>query len=93
MADLVVRVGDTVRKPAGKQTLAVDAFLHYLNDAGFAGTPRSLGRDERDRHVLEYIPGELRLTTWRRWVLDGLHRVRQADPRVARHLRGLRPAA
>ena len=74
VADLVVRVGDTVRKPAGKQTPAVDAFLHYLNDAGFAGAPRSFGRDERDRHVLEYIPGELAYDM-APMGLDGLHRV------------------
>lgn len=59
MADVVVRVGDTVRKPAGAQTADVEAFLSYLNDIGFAGAPRTLGRDERGRHVIEYIPGEL----------------------------------
>ena len=37
----VVRVGDTVRKPAGPHTAAVEAFLSYLNAAGFSGAPRS----------------------------------------------------
>jgi Ser/Thr protein kinase RdoA (MazF antagonist) len=55
----VVRVGDTVRKPAGPHTAAVEAFLSYLNAAGFSGAPRTLGRDELGRHVLEYVPGQL----------------------------------
>jgi Ser/Thr protein kinase RdoA (MazF antagonist) len=59
VADVVVRVGGTVRKPAGPQTTAVEAFLSYLNDSGFSGAPRTLGRDERGRHVVEYIPGTL----------------------------------
>jgi Ser/Thr protein kinase RdoA (MazF antagonist) len=59
VADLVVRIGDTVRKPAGPQTPAVHEFLCYLYDAGFTGAPRSFGLDDRGRHVIEYIPGEL----------------------------------
>ena len=42
----VVRVGDTVRKPAGPRTAAVEAFSSYLNAAGFSGAPKTLGRDE-----------------------------------------------
>jgi Ser/Thr protein kinase RdoA (MazF antagonist) len=55
----VVRVGQTVRKPAGPQTPAVEAFLIHLNSAGFEGAPRTLGRDDCGRHVLEYLPGQL----------------------------------
>jgi hypothetical protein len=55
----VVRVGDTVRKPAGPHTAAVEAFLSYLNAAGFSGAPRTLGRDELGRYVLEYVPGPI----------------------------------
>jgi Ser/Thr protein kinase RdoA (MazF antagonist) len=55
----VVRVGQTVRKPAGSQTPAVEAFLRHLEAAGFTGAPRTLGRDDRGRHVLEYLPGQL----------------------------------
>jgi len=51
----VVRVGSTVRKQATLATPAVAALLAYLNAAGFAAAPRTLGRDERGRHVLEYI--------------------------------------
>jgi Ser/Thr protein kinase RdoA (MazF antagonist) len=55
----VVRIGDTVRRPAGPWTAAVDALLTHLHAVGFPGAPRPLGRDERGRQVLEYVPGEL----------------------------------
>ncbi|MCW3845378.1 aminoglycoside phosphotransferase family protein, partial [Micromonospora yasonensis] len=55
----VVRVGDTVRRPAGPWTEAVDALLAHLHAVGFPGAPRPLGRDGQGRQVLEYVPGEL----------------------------------
>jgi Ser/Thr protein kinase RdoA (MazF antagonist) len=59
VADAVVRVGSTVRKPAGPQTPAVDALLAHLHATGFTGAPRPLGRDAQDRQVLEFVPGRL----------------------------------
>ena len=59
VADVVVRVGSTVRKPAGPATAAVEALLDHLAGVGFQGAPRSLGRDEFGRHILEYVPGEM----------------------------------
>jgi len=53
----VVRVGTTVRKPANESSAAVEALLEHLASAGFEGAPRALGRDERGRMVLEYVPG------------------------------------
>lgn len=53
----VVRVGDTVRRPAGPHTPAVHSLLAYLHAAGFEGAPRPLGIDERGREVLSFIPG------------------------------------
>lgn len=53
----VVRVGDTVRRPAGPQTPAVHALLVHLESVGFDHAPRSLGLDDRGRHVLGYVPG------------------------------------
>jgi aminoglycoside phosphotransferase (APT) family kinase protein len=53
----VVRVGDTVRRPAGPWTPAVHALLAHLHLAGFHGAPRPLGVDERGREVLTFIPG------------------------------------
>ncbi|WBB77890.1 phosphotransferase [Micromonospora sp. WMMD882] len=55
----VVRVGDTVRRPAGPWTDSVDALLRHLHAAGFEAAPRPLGRDGQGRQVLEYVPGEL----------------------------------
>jgi Ser/Thr protein kinase RdoA (MazF antagonist) len=57
MSSGVVRVGDTVRRPAGPWTPAVHALLAHLHDAGFDGAPRPLGIDEHGREVLTFIPG------------------------------------
>ncbi len=53
-----VRVGDTVRRPGGPSSVGVDSLLRHLERRGFEGSPRSLGFDERGRHVLEWIDGE-----------------------------------
>lgn len=55
----LVRVGDTLRRPAGPWTPAVDALLEHLHAVGFDGAPRPLGRDEQGRQVLEFVPGEV----------------------------------
>ncbi|GAA1617366.1 phosphotransferase enzyme family protein [Actinoplanes couchii] len=53
----VVRIGDTVRRPAGFWTPAVHALLDHLWSAGFRGAPRPLGFDAAGREVLTFIPG------------------------------------
>jgi Ser/Thr protein kinase RdoA (MazF antagonist) len=55
----VVRVGDTVRRPVGPWTDAVDALLLHLERVGFPGAPRALGRDAQGRQVVEYVPGSV----------------------------------
>lgn len=55
----VVRVGDTVRRPAGPWTPAVHALLTHLHDVGFRGAPRPLGIDEQGREVLTFARGEV----------------------------------
>lgn len=55
----VVRVGNTVRKPAGPWTPSVHALLTHLRSVGFPGAPRALGTDEQGREVLEFLPGEV----------------------------------
>lgn len=55
----VVRVGNTVRRPAGPWTPSVHALLEHLRSVGFRGAPRPLGLDERGREVLEFIPGDV----------------------------------
>jgi Phosphotransferase enzyme family len=57
MSGGVVRVGDTVRRPAGPWTPAVHALLDHLHGVGFHGAPRPLGIDDRGREVLTFIPG------------------------------------
>jgi hypothetical protein len=51
-----VRVGDTVRRPAGPWTPAVHALLDHLHAVGFPGA-RGYGLDDRGREVLDYLPG------------------------------------
>lgn len=91
MAGRVVRVGSTVRKPAGPFTDAVDALLRYLADVGFPGAPRSYGRDEAGRHVLEYVPGEL--ADERRFTDDELRRAGRLIRELHDALAEFRPPA
>src|SRR5690348_16358375 len=53
-----VRVGSTVRRPAGPWTPAVHALLGHLARR-VPGIPRVLGRDEQGREVLSYLPGRV----------------------------------
>ena len=53
----VIRIGNTIRKSATEATASVEALLIHLEDAGFTGAPKTLGRDPQGRHILEYIPG------------------------------------
>lgn len=55
----VVRVGDTVRRPAGPWTPAVHALLTHLHDVGFRAAPRPLGIDDQGREVLTFVPGHV----------------------------------
>lgn len=54
--NLVVRVGDTVRRPP--EPPHVVELLRWYERAGFDGAPRFLGHDERGREVLSYVEGE-----------------------------------
>jgi hypothetical protein len=65
----VVRVGDTVRRPAGPASAAVRALLLHLEDVGFDGAPRYLGTDDRDRDVLTFLEGDVPLPPYPRWAL------------------------
>ncbi|WP_433433130.1 aminoglycoside phosphotransferase family protein [Nonomuraea sp. CA-141351] len=57
VTDGVVRVGDTVRRPASTSTPAVHALLRHLEAAGFEGAPRVVGMDRLGREILTYVPG------------------------------------
>lgn len=51
----VVRVGQTVHKPATTATPAVAALLQHLKASGFDGSPEHLGLDDTGQQILEYI--------------------------------------
>ena len=55
--NVVVQVGETVRRPVHSWTPAVHALLRQLESAGFAESPRVLGFDEQGREILTMIPG------------------------------------
>lgn len=65
----VVRVGDTVRRPAGSSSAAVRSLLLHLEDVGFDGSPRFLGVDDENRDVLTFIEGDVPLPPYPRWAL------------------------
>lgn len=62
----VVRVGASVRRPVGPWTPAVHLLLTHLEQAGFRGAPRVLGR-EGDVEVLEFMPGEVAVPPFPAW--------------------------
>jgi Phosphotransferase enzyme family len=53
----VVRVGDTVRRPAGPWTPTVHGLLRHVRQRGFDLAPEPLGVDEVGREILAYTPG------------------------------------
>ena len=64
----VVRVGGTIRRPHQPQSFAVAGYLDWLEDAGFEGSPRFLGRDAEGRDVLTFVPGECAGAVPEAWV-------------------------
>jgi hypothetical protein len=54
--NVVVRVGDTVRRPPGPS--GVRSLLEWYERVGFDGAPRFLGFDEQGREILSYVEGE-----------------------------------
>jgi hypothetical protein len=80
---LVVRVGDTVRRPMRPTGPATHALLRHLQAAGFDGAPRFLGIDRAGREVLSYVPGRAITPPYPDWALTDA-----ALTGVARLLRG-----
>jgi hypothetical protein len=56
----IVRVGNTVRRPAKDNAEFVHDLLLFLEDQGFPFAPRFFGRDSRGRDILSYLEGETR---------------------------------
>lgn len=53
----IVRIGDTVRRPASTASAFSTKLLHLLEEQGFNGAPRHLGQDERGRDILSFVHG------------------------------------
>ncbi|HEX7757875.1 MAG TPA: aminoglycoside phosphotransferase family protein [Caulobacteraceae bacterium] len=65
----VVRVGDTVRRPAGAWTATTQALLKHLAGKGFPsprppGLEEKGGLDEKGREILSFLPGRAGLWPW-----------------------------
>lgn len=55
----VVKIGETVRRPATPNSVFVQSLLSHLQRSGFMGAPQYLGTDEDHRDVLSYLPGHV----------------------------------
>lgn len=75
----VVRVGETVRRPATAASPFVAQLLRLLEQQGVAWAPRYFGQDEAGRDVLTFLPGSVP-ARWRTF----------SDAQVARAARLLR---
>jgi hypothetical protein len=76
---LVVRVGDTVRRPRTPASPGIHALLRHLERAGFDGAPRYLGDDEYGREILSYIDGDVPIAPHPAWALTDDALVSVAD--------------
>jgi hypothetical protein len=63
----VVRVGDTVRRPAGPHTASIVALHEHMLGAGFDGVPQPLGLDERGRETWAFIHGDVPIPPFPAW--------------------------
>lgn len=55
--NVVVRVGETVRREPGERAEFVHALLAHLEARNWPGAPRFLGLDENGRETLSYLDG------------------------------------
>lgn len=79
--DAVVRVGDTVRRPARPNAEAVHELLRRLRETGFDGVPEPLGFDEQGREILTFIEGDVPFSPFPQWF-----RGREGEDFVKRHV-------
>jgi hypothetical protein len=94
--NVVVRVGDTVRRPAGSWTPTVHALLRHLRARGFSLGPEPLGFDYQGREVLSYLAGDTvgPAFPWPEWVWDEdlLGQVGRATARYHQAVADFRPS-
>jgi hypothetical protein len=84
---LVVRVGDTVRRPMQPSSAATHDLLGHLERVRFDGAPRFLGVDAQGREVLSYVHGVAPIDPYPAWA-----HADEALASVARLLRGYHDA-
>lgn len=91
---LVVRVGDTVRRPQTAASPAVHALLRHLKERGFDGAPRFLGEDEDGREVLSYVEGDVPTAPYPAWSMtdEALRSVAELMRRYHHAVTGFDPA-
>lgn len=70
VSDGLVRRGDTVRRPRGPHSPAVEAYLLHLERVGFDRAPRFLGIDDDGREVVTFLPGEMGGRPPHAWATD-----------------------
>lgn len=85
----VVRVGETVRRPAHARSQFVQALLGHLEAVDFTGAPRALGYDEQGREVVTFIAGDVPHALTDAQVLSATRLIRDYhDATATSHLRG-----
>src|SRR3954471_11507083 len=91
---LVVRLGDTVRRPQTAASPGIHAILQHLERVGFDGAPRYLGIDDQDREILSYVPGHVPVAPHPDWALtdDALASVADLLRRYHQAVRSFDPA-
>jgi hypothetical protein len=67
---LVVRLGDTVRRPWHPSTPATHELLTYLDQTAPGVAPVPLGRDEQGREVLSFLAGDVAVPPFPVWVTN-----------------------
>jgi hypothetical protein len=65
----VVRIGDTVRRPAGLHSEAVTNLLDHLRRSGFDAAPAVLGKDLEGRDLYKWIDGDVPIPPFPTWAL------------------------
>jgi len=59
VAEKIIRIGSTVRRPVTPSTFLVAELLLYLERSGFGASPNFIGVDSKDREVLSWVDGNI----------------------------------
>jgi hypothetical protein len=85
---LVVRVGNTVRRPARDFSDTVQSYLAHLHAVGVDFVPKPLGYDQHGREVLSFVEGDVPVEPLPDWAATD-----QVLKELARLIRRLHDAA